>query len=389
MDKFTEEKGYNKKYLIVINVLLLLILSGTSCFLFYRQFNTDGESYFSDLIPHVKAALDDGAYTLIYSLYRFVWKIYPSGISIAFLLTVIVVLTVMAVAVFISKIVGGGIDRHVILAVGLVFLSCLYIPVLYPYFYVRGVIVTQPWHNCTYLIMRLMGLLVLAQYFTMRKNYLNHISLRDMVIFTVLLIFVNYAKPNFIIAFAPAMLIFLIADFIKYKWEKVWQIVAFGTCVLLSCLLLLHSLHLYFPKEGDSGVTITMEVFQEFVVSKEFFPRLIAELLFPLIVLVFAILLKEKNDMMIHAWVMYAIAWWERTFIMETGPRKMYGNFGWGILFFAFFLFMISISQWILWYKEDKISKRTYCCGMVVLALHVICGFVYYGYLLAGYFYLI
>jgi phosphatidylglycerophosphate synthase len=65
-----------------------------------------------------------------------------------------------------------------------------------------------------------MGLLVLAQYFTMRKNYLNHISLRDMVIFTVLLIFVNYAKPNFIIAFAPAMLIFLIADLSNTSGKK-------------------------------------------------------------------------------------------------------------------------------------------------------------------------
>ena len=57
---------------------------------------------------------------------------------------------------------------------------------------------------------------------------------KNWIIFAVLLTITNAIKPNFILFFAPMMLIYLIADFIREKGKNVIQCIKYGSAALVS-----------------------------------------------------------------------------------------------------------------------------------------------------------
>jgi hypothetical protein len=218
----------------------------------------------------------------------------------------------------------------------------------------------------------------------MEQHYLSYITLQEMIGFTILLVLVNYAKPNFIIAFAPMMLIFLIKDFIVGKGMGTKQIIKFGICVLASLWILILQMKLLFPEDGNSGMAFTMKKLLSFVTEISSVPYLICGLAFPLFVTAIMLIKHYKANAHIKIWVFFVIGWLERTFLMETGERETHGNFGWGVKFCAFLLFLSSYVVLLSMYKSNEIKKSTFAIGNIIYLWHVLVGIVYFIILLKG-----
>ena len=73
------------------------------------------------------------------------------------------------------------------------------------------------WHNESYIGMRFFAVLLLLFFYRKCNQYLNDFTVGDFFIECVLFLIVNWVKPNFTIAFAPAMLVMMIVDIIKAK----------------------------------------------------------------------------------------------------------------------------------------------------------------------------
>ena len=385
----------NKKIYWAIDIALVAVFTISMYFLIYKQAYFDGSTdrYLSDLPLHMATALDGRGYSLMASLFRCVYAIVPSKISIILLLTVISFATIFAVAVFLAFLLKNANDgkvlyyKYIPLALGLMVVSTIYVPKVYPFFY-SGTYLTQPWHNSTYLLMRLFGILVLLIYFKMEEQYLTKISVKDAILFAGLLTVTNYAKPNFIIAFAPMMLIYLIIDFVKTRGKSCVQNIKFGVCVLASLPILYVQSTILYPEGGESKIVFTLGNIMGLLSDWKVIPYFVCGLLFPLVVTLLLMIKGNMSKRLWQSWVMWGISWLQRMFLTETGYRAGHGNFGWGVRFFSFVLIAVCAAEWIRAYKNKQLKANEFYIGCACLALHIVCGIYYYIYLLLGNYYM-
>lgn len=384
-----------KKMYCWVNIVLVAIFTISVYFLIYKQAHYDGATgrYLSDLPLHMATALDGRGYSLMASLFRCVYAVLPSYMSIIVLLMMISASTVFAVALFLAFLLKDANDgkllyyKYIPLALGLMVVSTVYVPKVYPFFY-SGTYLTQPWHNSTYLLMRLFGVLVLLVYFKMEEQYLTNVSVKDAILFAGLLTVTNYAKPNFIIAFAPMMLIYLIIDFVRTRGKSCLQNIKFGVCVLASLPILYVQSAILYPEGGESKIIFTLGNIMGLLSNWRVLPYFVCGLLFPLVVTLLLWIKGKMSKRLWQSWVMWGISWLQRMFLTETGYRAGHGNFGWGVRFFSFVLVAVCATEWIRAYKNKQLTAKEFYIGCICLLLHIVCGIYYYIYLLWGNYYM-
>lgn len=372
----------------VIRITAVGMLFIAVLFLFYQQACSDGTAYLSDLPAHIRSAVHGYGYSLMASLFRIAHRLYPHAASYAAVLAVITVLTVFA-SCYYMKVLAGQMGEKmecanfILISCGALFITSIYIPVLYPEFYNKG-LSTQPWHNSTYLLMRFLGTLVMAVYVQLEQHYLSDLPIRQAALFTLLLTLANYAKPNFIIAFAPMMLLFLIRDFIRLRGKGVVPMIKFGSCVLLSLWVLRYQYWILYPRDGESGIAWTWEKMRLFLSAPQSVFKVIAGLAFPLIVLLLCAGKQKLPPALSKSWVLFLISWLEALVLIETGPRELHGNFGWGIKQGIFLLYLTSGAVLMMLYQKKEIGRTTYCLTWTAYLCSVFSGFYYFGKLLMG-----
>lgn len=370
-------------------VVLTTVLSSI---LFYRYIFVMNSS---DFPAHIQMAMAGKGYSINFILMPLFYRLTNSYLGIVILMAVFIFMTIVAVVAFMKmlcKLTDQDFHfyRFVPVACAMLFICKICIPEWSPFFY-KGSFTTQPWHNSTYIEMRCFAILTLMMYFKIRKDYLDKISIRDCILFTLFLTVTNFAKPNFIISFAPIMLIMLIHDFIKTRGRSFKNAFIFGACVLISCGTLSYQYSVLFPSEGNAKIIISLAHAADYVLSDhKFVLYLILNYLF--VVYVAVLFIKNRKQMSlfdrqlyIETWGMNILSFLTMLFVMETGKRALHGNFEWGCPFFAFVLFVIS---WILLKKMRKqqlISERQQTIAECMFACHIVYGVFYFLTLFIGY----
>ena len=372
--------------------LALIIIIIASFVLFYRYMY---ELYMSDFQAHLEHSLDGTTYSLNLILMPVFYKLTGSNMGIVILMSLLTVASVFTLSLFIRYILSifdVDIDLYSIIPFGcsLMFISKLCIPEWSNYYYI-GAFSTQPWHNSTYIEMRCLAMLTLILYFRIRKDYLEKISYRDCILFTLSLLITNFAKPNFLLAFAPAMLCVLIYDFIKTRGKSFKNAFIFGLCVLISCAVVLIQYTILFPSDGNSQVIISVEhALSYFVNDNKFFLYILLNYLFPLYVTYLFIVNRKKISVLNkkifgEVWLMNIISILISMFVIETGRRALHGNFTWNNPFFAFVLFAVSMASLIIMKKKNIIENDLYLLGKAIYFLHFVMGLFYFVLLIMGY----
>ncbi len=375
-----------EKWKKLIITVLVAFAGGCCIYLFYNQ----ALGVFpSDLGAHIAAALDSGnlQYTITKPVFRFVFRYMGGNLGIAVFLSAIIVITFFAT----KRLLDFYLDYEekdsfeiYIIAILLNFVLAVYIPFIHGYWNV-GVQEPTEWHNSTYIIMKLFGMAALLLYFKIEEKYLSGISKKDWILFCIYLTITNSVKPNFILAFAPAMLFFLIIDFSKHYRDRhaVANMIIFGCAVLVSLTVLLWQSYVLYGQETGDGIRIG---FADMLSRWHRWPliSLIQSAAFPLFILISNIKEIFGDKKHLFAWIMNGIALAQYLFLHEIGSRVEHGNFDFGYSFTLMLVFASSISIIYKQRKNHSRSKLYFASGYLLFTLHAAAGMIYFIKLLRG-----
>ncbi len=373
-------------------ILCLVFVFAVSFVLFYRyiyQLRT------SDFPAHIEHSLEGRGYSINLFLIPLFYKLGNSYLGIVFLMAALTSGTVYATALFLKKImklIGEENDLSSLIpfSASLLFICKLCIPEWSPYFY-KASISSQPWHNSTYIEMRLFATLTLMMYFIIRRDYLKKIEWKKLLLFFVFLFLTNMSKPNFVLCFSPIMLLVLIYDFIITKGKSFKNAFLFGVVVLIACIILLFQYRIMYPSDGSSSIVISASHAIEYLLSDKKFPLYyLLNFCFPLYVAYLFFRNRKKlsvfeNKMMLEVWLMNILSFLVSIFVTETGKRAGDGNYEWNNFYFAYIVFAVSMVFLKKMRKEKLITERQFVTAQNIYVMHVIFGVFYFGLLVIGY----
>lgn len=385
-----------KKKIIDKKRLFVCFIYITAFFAFFYLFYMQAKGlYDSDLSAHINSAIAGRGYSVLSFIYWLIWNVTGKVGAICIFLAAFSIFTAVTAACIIKYLSGEkgaqlSWTKALILGLLVLFVCKIYVPIISPTFYMNHSFMTQPWHNQTYIFMRGFALLTLVVYFKIEEKYLTSFCWKDAVAFTVILSITNAMKPNFILFFSIMMLLYLIRDFFVTRGRGIKNIVLFGSCVLVSMLVLLWQSSVLFPGTGENGIAFTMLQIKEFFNMASILGEIIA-LLFPFIILVWSIWKNIDRKNLIKIWIMFGIAVLESFCLTETGVRSQHGNFIWGRYCAGWFLFFFSLVQYIilLQKKREFCNKERVLCVVsgVSFGLNILSGIIYFCLLLGGHGY--
>ena len=357
--------------------------------------------YRSDFNIHIANAISGGGYSINNLFLKGAYYLGRTPGCAAYL-TIVVLITMLCAGVWFKRelaregtVKDFGWSKSFLLAGSVCFLGGIYVPNVYPYFFLspdyngRGAafsFCTQPWQNSTYILMRLFGLLTLILFFRIYSKYqVEGISPKEWLAFTIVLTLTNAAKPNFFIAFAPAMFLFLMKDWICSRGKSFRHAFVFSTTVLASMPILFVQKKLLFDNSTgltENGISVTLIPFLRLVKEGNLLPLLITGLTFFALVTAATFAAKKKDDQILFGWIMLLISLGEAVFFTETGARAAAGNFGWGVHFCAYALCLLCLKR--LFLLKDFMHKTAYYFTISPFILMIVTGFAYFAHLLGG-----
>ena len=381
--KYLLEKTHLKLYQIIIIILFFILMGVLSARLFYNQ--AIGV-FLSDLNMHISEAINkpNESYSLISIIYRLLYYHLGGCISIAIFLAVIFIITIVATKMVLTYLIKPK-ENHFILwiyAIVLNFVTPILIPFINEGQWLVGYQSASIWHNSTYQFMKLFAILSILMFFKIRENYIEHIKIHEYIIFTILLSITNAIKPNFILAFAPTLAIFLAFDFFRNLKNKkaIIHIFIFGFAILISLIVLIFQASILYGKNStdnssiEFGFMTVLSHFNEYPILS-----IIQSAAFPLFIFItnFKTIIKNKNY--IFSYVTYLIGLLIYLFINETGGRKYHGNFEWTANIALMIAFICSIAILDNSRFEEKKYKKIYLISSYsILLLHFIFGGLYF-----------
>jgi len=378
-----------------INYLNLIVLGGYVLFfflnfyLFYAQSLSLDNAYPSDLGAHISAGL--GMYTnysLISVLEGWLFKSIGNTITVAFFLALLTIMTVIATYYLFKEFFKNTeVNKYLLQLFAFIsnFVMAIYLPWINPYQYISN-LGPNIYHNSTYLGMKLIGIIVLIQFFRIFDHYLDRIDIKKWLLFAFLLIIANGIKPNFFVFFAPAMFVYLLIDLINSKGKKSLNVLILGSAVLPSLLILFIQYTLLFNSGADGGITIAFGKMIGMVTNNAFV-SVVQSLAFPLFVLCFNLKELSKDKKYGFMWLLLFFSLLQYLLFIETGDRMAHGNWGWGYTYAIFFVFIGSIYKLYENFHErtKSIRGRGYITiAVMLLIMHLFWGMVYYAKLLLG-----
>lgn len=403
----------------------LTALYGAAClYLYYMQsiqpLDYDNRYFQSDLPYHISMIVEDGWY-YSFTAYAYQALYYLCGkttVGIALFLAVVTVASLLLTELLLRRMAGmqrrSWATMAAALALNLVMPFYLKWAGSYRYVsYQSG----NLWHNSTYLCMRLLALAALLYYQKLEENYREKITVKQWLVFALLLVVCTGVKPSFLTVFAPALALKLLWD-LCHKVRFI-QVFLLGSAVLPACGVVLWQNMVLFGE--DTGNGMTFDPWYTFSLHADR-PKLavLCSLAFPLAVLGASVLAvtgrrpgAAREDVWpggiyqlrlsrtyLFAWIMALVGFAEALLLVETGGRSRDGNFLWGYLFAIFWLNAVSLVKWLslrnidimLLTPEEKPMRKVrlalirvaYILAGLVLLYQIWCGVYFFFRLLGG-----
>lgn len=358
-------------------------------FLFYKQSVSDKTLYNSDLPTHILFAENMQGYSLLYFSMGMLLKIFHNTLSIAIFESIAVIMTCAIASKLIADITQLKKSTSFCLAILLTGLTSIYIPYIHPFFYGAGKgLITQPWHNITYIFMRFFGILTISFLHEIIKREFTDISWKTIISITISLTLSTMIKPNFFISFFPAFfMLYLFAN--RGKKLSVSELLRYGVIFVPSFIVcFVQSLILF---DDNSSIVITL--YNSKFLSQGFYAiilRLLCSLSVPLLIFSMTRQKNRKQRLMFYfLFLNFFVSLLYVILFQETGYRAAHGNFYWGLFFAGYVLFTYSLCLFLLDIRDNTVSYK-YCilCSMLLM-LHLISEIIYFWLLLQGKSYMI
>lgn len=364
-------------------IALCYMIYGYFCaVLFYRQSVELNGKYFSDLPVHISYGVNHQGYSLMEAILGVIVRDIGSYKLVGIFLALVVMASIFLTWLFMRKLapdVNPVILHLAAFAVNMV--MAFYLPYFNDYRYL-GVQSGNIYHNSTYTGMKMLGMLVLFLYMTCQEIYEQGLGPVRWFSFAASLILVNMVKPNFFVAFAPAMGMVLLYDLIRKKGTTLLPIIRFGLAVIPSVVVLFYSYMMLFPG-GDSHIIIDPG-YCFFLRTRTPLMAILQTLAFPLWILAFHWKDLKDNRKYGFSWLFLLISFLEYFFLAESGVRKNDGNLSWGYCFGIYVIFAASAAVFCRDLKERKKPLVYYVVASALFLGHMVFWFQYFHILFIG-----
>lgn len=378
--------------------IFLTAIYGVCCYyLHFNQITGANEGLFeSDILAHISMALEDNWF---YSLMGLLIKLFYMTGAGAYLLAgfwaVVEIGCVFATLLLLIRLTDSFYTKGMLLCFAL--LANLVMPF---YVYLAGkqryIGYQSPsvWHNSTYSLMKLLGIVTFWYFLKLKDEYEEGLKVKEWVIFAILLCLCNSAKPSFCFMFDFAMLVMLVVNLFKKNdvtfVTKLKKAFVFGGSVIPSLLVILWQNSVLFGEDTGNGIVIKPGYA---LAMRGDHPKVtfILSIAFPLFILVWNFKDLKWDKRYRFIWLMWLIAAAEVFLLSEEGNRALDSNFFWGYSIAVFFVNLISMIKLIEnmkstegIYESTIIRAIVTAGGTVCLAYQCYCGIYFFIRLLQG-----
>lgn len=264
----------------------------------------------------------------------------------------------------------------------LLVVSGIYCPVFNRHIYL-GISSPNIWHNPTVVMVKpfAVSCCVLLTTFYANLRWQGRVAFYGLFAFLLLLSLT--AKPNFVIVFLPAVILFIL---IRYSSRKdiYWK----TTLLFLPVIFCLAYQYWLAYASTESPTTPKDQIVFTFFGVWECFAKnipvaILQALAFPIVLSLYRIRQVLKNDNLILAWLMVFIGLAEQGFLAEK-VKFTHGNFFWGYAIALSLLFIFSLEEFLVWIvqkkrtdNKDRRSPLPIAFCSLVLSLHFLSGSYY------------
>ena len=375
-------------------LLALAVYAGVMFWLHWQQLCA-ADGFSSDLPFHLEEALYEDAYTALYFL---IAPLYALGgqAGVALLVTAF---QLGALAAFAWGLRGAapGLSLPARLLISLVvnLAQAVWIP-RGGYWYL-GTVSGTVYHNTTYIALAPFAMLAMLCFYRAWRGMHGKLDARAWLVYTLFLTASTAFKANFVFAFAPALLLLLIADLVRTRGKNLCNEVILGCSVLPSIALCLLESLVLFTGDGN-GVQLIFSVdpvnFENGVISWGFFNEatrrgLIRSFLFAGAAALLLGRLAWASFRYRFSALTFAVAMAEALLLVESGERVGHANFWWGAFICYWLLFLESVCAllrgWQAWRQNRAalLGGRLAVCT-AALAWHIVSGVCFLVLLLQG-----
>lgn len=365
IEKFFSEKVF--KISLAISVVIW--------FMFFYKFT---QSYSTDILTHIDYAIEGSGVNyslnaLIIQIIHFIGGksmvvvIFPLFLSLMLLFTIYALHKFLMLILEIMQID----DCYYIYDLPMKWLSffsiyfiSVFIPYIAPVFYLGNVSMTC-WHNDTFISMKPFSILALTYFLKIYDTINNHISINNVIKYSLTLTMSVLCKPSFFVAFVFLLIFLGVYNIYKYRNEScvLSRILYVVIATIPSGIIVLFQNLILFEGEFSNDNSV---VFLPFIVIKHFEDRFDTSFILAYIVyLVFpcwtALLIKRAGkvkDLFWYGWI-WMIWFIENLFYIcfaESGDRMFHANFVWGTLFANNLLYVACFFIIYVLLKEKKYS---------------------------------
>ena len=404
MEKYIKAPSRKSTKRLIIDASLGVLLFVACVYLFYHQaiWSSPTSPFPSDLSDHIRNVGMGHGYSLNAFFLGLILQHVPNPpVGIAIFEAALVVATWVASTCFIKKFFGKNIDYPELVALPLLFLTSCYLP-LGEIGYYRNSLITQPWHNITYIGMRLFAILTMHFFVEVLQKPGNKMpTVREWLLISILLAIATSIKPNFLLTFGLTLAIYIAVKFGLDVYhgddlaDAIKSAFAMGSVVIPSLIILkIQSQELYGTPDQtgqESGLVL------QFIESRFFADGILTAAIKTVFALAFPVLLlfiQRKNAADVDRFFFwhYLAALAIVIVLAETGPRAAHGNFSWGLYNAAYLLYLWFAPWFVVSCKQQfaesgRIGGLSVGCA-VLLGCQYFSGLQYFLLLLSGQAYL-
>lgn len=378
----------NKHLVLFVQFLIYALFASTVFYLFHQQaigiFPTDLHTHLSIIDPFISGNYSiphPTFHLMVYYLARLTDASYE--ISSSAILTASVLVTLLIV----QKLLGRQRPEHWQLvlptSLSLLFVIAIYLPFFNKHMYL-GQFSPNIWHSPTMLLLKPFALLSFFFFMEFMDNNGNYSSYR---FFTgsFLLLLSTVVKPSFVIAFLPAVGLYLVI-------LKKMEIRLYGKVFLWAAPSLAVLAYQYlqtYQSQATQSYFHDKVVFTSFGVFKLYTPSVVISMLlvlaFPLAVAVIGHRRVIHNPLLRMTWLVTFVAFLQAGFLAEE-RKFVQGAFISGYVIALFLLYVNSMLEYLAWFhgKDDGISNAGKISVFLIYFLHLLSGGYYFIILLKG-----
>lgn len=262
-------------------------------------------------------------------------------------------------------------------------------------YWYQGTITGTIYHNTTYIMLAPFAMLAVFAFYRAWQGMAGGLKLRPWLVYTVLLTVATSFKASLVFAFAPALLVLLVADLVRTRGKNLGREVLMGCSVLPSIGLCLVQANVLFAEAG-SGMRLifTVDFDRHAMLWGPFNEAALLGMLRSLVFVAAVGLLLGRVAWQSFRYrfslLVFGVAMAEALLFVESGERLYHANLWWGPFICFWLLWLESVctllralAAWRGGEHRGRLGLRLAVCT-AALAWHVVSGICFLVLLLQG-----